>query len=63
MALAALEPHFGERLRQHFALPRLDAASLAELFSTHDAAYWHAWAREHDMPLAAVAEYPTTPKD
>lgn len=63
VALAALEPHFAERLRQHFALPGLGAAVLAELFSTHDAAYWHEWAREHDMPLAAIDEPSTTSKD
>jgi crotonobetainyl-CoA:carnitine CoA-transferase CaiB-like acyl-CoA transferase len=63
VALAALEPHFAERLRAHFALPKLEAAALAELFSSHDASYWHAWAREHDMPLAAVEESSTTPKD
>jgi alpha-methylacyl-CoA racemase len=63
VALAALEPHFAERLRQHFALPRLDAAVLAGLFSGHDAAYWHAWAREHDMPLAAIDESSTTSKE
>ncbi|HSS26752.1 MAG TPA: CoA transferase, partial [Usitatibacter sp.] len=63
VALAALEPHFAERLRQHFALAKLDAASLAELFAGHDAAYWHEWAREHDMPLAALDESSTNPKD
>ena len=63
VALAALEPHFGERLREHFALAALDAASLADLFSAHDAAYWHAWGREHDMPLAAIEEPSTSPKD
>jgi crotonobetainyl-CoA:carnitine CoA-transferase CaiB-like acyl-CoA transferase len=63
VALAVLEPHFAERLRQHFALPRLDSAALAELFSGHDAAYWHTWAREHDVPLVAVAETSITSKD
>lgn len=63
VALAALEPHFAERLRDHFALAKLDAASLGELFATHDAAYWHAWAREHDIPLAALDESSTTSKD
>ena len=63
VALAALEPRFAERLRQHFALANLDAASLAELFAGHDAAYWHQWAREHDMPLAALDDSSTNPKD
>ena len=63
IALAALEPHFAERLQRHFALATLDAASLAGVFSAHDAAYWHAWGREHDMPLAAIDESSTFPKD
>jgi len=63
VALAALEPHFAERLRRHFGLAALDAASLGELFAAHDAAYWHAWGREHDMPLAAIEESSTSPKD
>ncbi len=56
IALAALEPHFAERLTQSFALKRLDHDGLAELFATHDADYWEAWAREHDLPIAAVRD-------
>jgi alpha-methylacyl-CoA racemase len=54
IAVAVLEPRFAERLREAFALPALDRAGLAALFATHDAAYWHAWAREHDLPLVAL---------
>ena len=63
VALAALEPHFAERLAQHFALKALDPESLAQLFATHDADYWEAWARRHDLPLAAVREAPFHSKD
>jgi crotonobetainyl-CoA:carnitine CoA-transferase CaiB-like acyl-CoA transferase len=56
VAVAALEPHFAQRLAQRFALAELDAASLRELFATHDADYWEAWAREHDLPIVAVRD-------
>jgi crotonobetainyl-CoA:carnitine CoA-transferase CaiB-like acyl-CoA transferase len=63
IALAALEPHFGERLAQSFALKQLDHDSLAELFAAHDSDYWEAWARRNDVPLAAVREPRSTSKD
>lgn len=63
VALAALEPHFAERLAQSFAMKALDHDSLAQLFATHDADYWEAWARRHDMPLAAVRDASSHSKD
>ncbi|HEY4999525.1 MAG TPA: CoA transferase [Usitatibacter sp.] len=54
VAVAALEPRFAERLAQRLALRSLTVESLRELFATHDADYWEAWAREHDLPLVAV---------
>ncbi|SFS08281.1 Crotonobetainyl-CoA:carnitine CoA-transferase CaiB [Agrococcus baldri] len=60
VALAALEPHFSARLVQLLELedvaadpPRLGRA-LAESFCTRTAEAWEAWARAHDLPLAAV---------
>jgi alpha-methylacyl-CoA racemase len=56
VAVAALEPHFEKRLADKFALGKLTAEALAELFATHDAAYWEDWAREADLPIVAVRE-------
>jgi len=54
VAVAALEPRFAERLAQRFALKEISVAALADLFAAHDAQYWEAWAREHDLPIVAV---------
>ncbi len=55
VAVAALEPHFAQRPRpQRFALEELSVDALRDLFASHDAAYWAAWGREHDLPIAAV---------
>lgn len=55
VAVAALEPHFAERLR---ALLHIDgsAAELSRVLLSRTAAQWDSWAAEHDLPLAAVAE-------
>ena len=54
VAVAALEPHFAQRLAQRFALTEISVDALRELFAAHDADYWQAWAREHDLPIVAV---------
>ena len=56
VAVAALEPRFAERLAQRFALHSLSTEGLAEIFASHDAAYWQAWGVEHDLPIVAVRE-------
>jgi alpha-methylacyl-CoA racemase len=56
VAVAALEPHFAKRLAEKFALGKLETQALAELFATHDAAYWEDWARKADLPIVAVRE-------
>jgi crotonobetainyl-CoA:carnitine CoA-transferase CaiB-like acyl-CoA transferase len=56
VAVATLEPHFAQRLAQRFAIASLTVEALRELFSTHDADYWEAWAREHDLPIVAVRD-------
>jgi crotonobetainyl-CoA:carnitine CoA-transferase CaiB-like acyl-CoA transferase len=56
VAVAALEPHFAQRLAQRFALPEITVERLRELFATHDADYWQSWAREHDLPIVAVRD-------
>ena len=54
IALAALEPHFANRLAAELGLASLTIDSLRERFATHDARHWQAWARERDLPLIAV---------
>ncbi len=55
VAVAALEPHFWERLT---ALLGIDSSGtdLARLLLDRSAKEWERWATEHDLPLAAVAE-------
>ena len=54
VAVAALEPHFAQRLAERFALRQISVEALRDLFAAHDAQYWEAWAREHDLPIVAV---------
>ncbi|MBV9774191.1 MAG: CoA transferase [Gemmatimonadetes bacterium] len=56
VALAALEPHFAERLRTELGVERVDAAALEGAFRERTAHEWEAWARERDLPLEAVRE-------
>jgi crotonobetainyl-CoA:carnitine CoA-transferase CaiB-like acyl-CoA transferase len=52
IAIAALEPHFWQRMRE--LLGGGDAnADFAAAFAREDGASWTAWARRHDMPLIA----------
>jgi crotonobetainyl-CoA:carnitine CoA-transferase CaiB-like acyl-CoA transferase len=52
VAVAALEPQFRARLYQ--ALDLTASADLAARVSDRSAAEWDAWARERDLPIAAV---------
>lgn len=54
LAVAALEPHFGQRLCQELGLPTPDRTRLATIFRTRSAQQWEEWAAERDLPLAAV---------
>ena len=55
IAVAALEPHFRERLATLLELDDPSRAELEAVFSRRTAAQWQAWAREHDLPLVALA--------
>lgn len=55
IAIAALEPHFARRLAEALGVSSLDREALCERFKTRSASEWVAWAREHDLPLIAVA--------
>jgi crotonobetainyl-CoA:carnitine CoA-transferase CaiB-like acyl-CoA transferase len=54
IAVAALEPHFAERLASSLGLPALDIAALRERFAAEDADHWERWARDRDLPILAV---------
>lgn len=54
IAVAALEPHFAERLAQALGIETLEACILRERFAADSAESWHRWAREHDLPIVAV---------
>ncbi|HEX7239129.1 MAG TPA: CoA transferase, partial [Longimicrobiaceae bacterium] len=56
VALAALEPHFMERLRAELELPVVLEAGLERAFRTRTAEEWEAWATERDIPLVAVPD-------
>ncbi len=54
IAVAALEPHFAQRLLSELALGKADRAELERVFLQRSAAEWERWAAERDLPLAAV---------
>jgi alpha-methylacyl-CoA racemase len=54
IAVAALEPHFAQRLAAALDLPALSRPALEARFPTQTVAAWLAWAAERDLPLAAV---------
>jgi alpha-methylacyl-CoA racemase len=54
VAIAALEPHFAERLLSELGLKKAGRAELERIFSQHGAAEWERWAAERDLPIAAV---------
>lgn len=58
VAVAALEPHFAARLLAAFEIDPDDLSRerLEQAFAKRTAVEWQAWADEHDIPLAAVAE-------
>jgi alpha-methylacyl-CoA racemase len=56
VAIAALEPHFAERLLTGLNLKRADRGELERIFLERSAAEWESWAAERDLPLAAVRQ-------
>ena len=55
LALAALEPHFQERLRGALGIGTLDREPLAAAFAQRTNAQWTEIAHVHDLPIAALA--------
>jgi alpha-methylacyl-CoA racemase len=56
IAIAALEPHFGERLLAELGLKKADRAALERIFLQRKATSWEKWAQELDLPLVAVRD-------
>jgi crotonobetainyl-CoA:carnitine CoA-transferase CaiB-like acyl-CoA transferase len=52
VAIAALEPHFRERLYRLLALP--PASDLTAIMLTRTADEWERWGEAHDLPIARV---------
>src|SRR5260370_13789033 len=56
IAIAALEPHFAQRLLSELGLTSANRTELERIFRGRTAAAWEHWAAEHDLPLVAVRE-------
>ncbi|MGB9123296.1 MAG: CoA transferase, partial [Candidatus Angelobacter sp.] len=56
IAVAALEPHFAEKLLSELGLKKADRTALERIFLQRKAASWEKWAAELDLPLVAVRE-------
>jgi alpha-methylacyl-CoA racemase len=54
VALASLEPHFQERIRQGLGLAQLTGIALSDAFERRTSDEWDQWAKQIDVPLAAV---------
>jgi crotonobetainyl-CoA:carnitine CoA-transferase CaiB-like acyl-CoA transferase len=54
IAVAALEPHFAERLLLELNLSHADFAELKRIFFQRSAVAWESWAIERGLPLVAV---------
>jgi alpha-methylacyl-CoA racemase len=58
IALAALEPHFWEKLARELGLTAPDREQLQQAFLVRTAREWDAWAVTRDLPLVEVREVP-----
>jgi alpha-methylacyl-CoA racemase len=54
IAVAALEPHFVERLQAMLGVEQLDTQTLRSAFAKRSAQEWETLAQHHDLPLAAI---------
>jgi alpha-methylacyl-CoA racemase len=54
IAIAALEPHFAQRLLSELGLASADRSELERIFHGRTAAEWERWAAERDLPVVAV---------
>jgi len=56
IAIAALEPHFAQRLLCELGLKTADRTELERIFRQRKAVSWEKWAAELDLPLVAVRQ-------
>lgn len=56
VAIAALEPHFAERLLAELKLSQAERSELEKIFLQRSAKEWEHWAAERDLPLVAVKQ-------
>ena len=56
IAVAALEPHFRQRLFEELGLRSPGYEDLAGIFLSRSAKEWEGWAAERDLPLSVVRE-------
>jgi alpha-methylacyl-CoA racemase len=56
IAIAAVEPHFAEKLLKELGLKKADRTALEQIFRQRKAAAWEKWAAQLDLPLVAVRE-------
>ena len=54
LACGALEPHFLQRLMQALEVTSPDHEAFEQIFLQRTAREWEDWAREQDLPLAAI---------
>ena len=57
IALAALEPHFIERLKKASGVA-FAVSTLQRFFSTKSTMAWNVWAITHDIPLSVIHDHP-----
>ena len=58
IAVAALEPHFWEKLLRELGLEDAGREELEEVLCREAAAHWEDWAAERDLPVAALKGAP-----
>ncbi|MGZ5084670.1 MAG: CoA transferase [Usitatibacter sp.] len=54
IAVAALEPHFSQRLARDLGLASLTVEALRERFRVDTAGHWERWARDRDLPIVEL---------
>lgn len=56
IAVAALEPHFAQRLASELGVGGGDRLEIEHAFRAQTAKFWEDWAVERDLPLVAIQE-------
>jgi alpha-methylacyl-CoA racemase len=54
VAVAALEPHFAERLKRELAVDSFTCEAVAAAFARRTAAEWERWGATRDLPIVAL---------